>query len=226
MGLRSAFFAATYERQMRKTEAMGLREQRAALLAPLTGRVLEIGAGTGLNLEHYGPAVSELVITEPEPAMIRRLERRVDASHRRTTVVRAPADDLPFEGGSFDAVVSVLVLCGVPDQAAALREIRRVLRPGGELRFLEHVRDPDPAIARFQDRMNWLNRAVVCCHCNRPTDRAVVAAGFTIRDFSRGELPNAPKFVRPAITGVAIAPTVGDLAADASEVAAAPPTPA
>jgi ubiquinone/menaquinone biosynthesis C-methylase UbiE len=205
MGVRSAFFAATYERQMRKTEANGLRDRRAELLGPVTGRVLEIGAGTGLDLEHYGPAVTELVLTEPEPAMVRRLERRVRAAGRpATTVVPAPADALPFEDESFDVVVSALVLCGVPEQAAALDEIRRVLRPGGELRFLEHVRSPDPAIARHQDRMNWLNRLVVCCNCNRPTDAAIADRGFTITEVTRGELPNAPAFVRPMVMGTAV----------------------
>ena len=132
MSLRSKFFAATYDRQMKKVEKAGLSDLRAGLVAQACGRVLEIGGGTGANLPHYGPAVTSLTITEPETPMLKRLERRVLAEAPGTTVLRAPAEDLPFEDGSFDVVVSTLVLCGVDDQPRALREIHRVLRPEGQ----------------------------------------------------------------------------------------------
>ena len=110
--------------------------------------MLEIGGGTGANLAHYGPAVESLTITEPEVPMLKRLERRVRAEAPGTMVLRAPAEDLPFEDDTFDVVVSTLVLCGVDDQPRALREIRRVLRPEGRLLFLEHVRSTDPKVAQ------------------------------------------------------------------------------
>jgi ubiquinone/menaquinone biosynthesis C-methylase UbiE len=168
--------------------------------------VLEIGGGTGLNLTCYGPAVGSLTITEPQPPMLRRLERRVRAVGVRqhgpgATVLRAPAEDLPFDDQTFDVAVSTLVLCGVDDQPRALRELRRVLRPGGELLFIEHVRAGDPATARRQDRVNWLNRLVAGCDCNRPTLETLGSAGFTVTEVEHTELPKAPKFIRPAIAG-------------------------
>ena len=117
--------------------------------------MLEIGGGTGANLPYYRPEVESLTITEPEPPMLRRLERRAREQAPQATVLRAPAEDLPFEDATFDTVVSTLVLCGVDDQPRALRELRRVLRPGGQLLFIEHVRSDDARLARRQDRMNW-----------------------------------------------------------------------
>ena len=128
------------------------------------------------------------------------------------TVLRAPAEDLPFDDHAFDVAVSTLVLCGVDDQPRALRELRRVLRPGGRLLFIEHLRSADPTVARLQDRMNWLNRLVVCCDCNRPTLDSIRQAGFTVTQLNHTALPKTPKFVRPAIIGTATvpaAPTTG-----------------
>ena len=99
--------------------------------------------------------------------------------------------------------MSTLVLCGVDDQPRALRELRRVLRPGGQLLFIEHVRSGDPGLARFQDRMNWLNRLVVCCDCNRPTLDSIREAGFALTQVTHTTLPTAPKFASPAIMGTA-----------------------
>ena len=116
MSVRSWMFAKTYDRQLAKVEAAGLRAHRTALLAGARGRVLEVGGGTGANLAAYGPEVSSLTIVDPEPHMIRTLERRVDPHARPTTVLRAPAEDLPFPDDSFDVAVSTLVLCTVDDQ--------------------------------------------------------------------------------------------------------------
>jgi ubiquinone/menaquinone biosynthesis C-methylase UbiE len=168
--------------------------------------VLEIGAGTGTNLAHYGPGVDSLTVTEPERPMLQRLERRVNGTEPKATVLRAPAEDLPFEDDSFDTAVSTLVLCGVDDQPRALRELRRVLRPGGRLLFLEHVRSDDPSMARVQDRMNGFNHFLVGCECNRPTLGSIEAAGFVVGEVEQTELPKAPRFTRPAIVGVATAP--------------------
>jgi len=196
----------TYDRQMAKTEKAGLRAMREHLLAGAHGDVLEIGGGTGNNLPYYGPDVRSLTITEPEPAMLRRLERKTREQRPSATVLRAPAEDLPFNDDSFDVAISSLVLCGVDDQPRALRELRRVLRPGGTLLFFEHIRSDDPAWARTQDRMNWLNRLVVCCDCNRPTVDSIRQAGFTVTQLEQTALPRAPKFVRPAVVGSATTP--------------------
>ena len=140
MSLRTRFFALTYDRQMVKIEKAGLQAHRQQLLSPLSGHVLEIGGGTGANLALYGAAVTSLTVTEPDPSMLRRLEAHARERMPSARILRAPAEDLPFDDGSFDAVVSTLVLCGVDDQPRALREIRRVLRPAGQLLFFEHVR--------------------------------------------------------------------------------------
>jgi ubiquinone/menaquinone biosynthesis C-methylase UbiE len=206
MSLRTTFFALTYDRQIARAEKAGLHAFREQLLAGAHGDVLEIGSGTGANLPCYGPDVSSLTITEPQPAMLRRLEPRVREHLPSARVLRAPAEDLPFDDHTFDTAVSTLVLCGVDDQPRALRELRRVLRPGGQLLFIEHLRADDPALARLQDRMNWLNRLVVCCDCNRPTLDSIQEAGFTVAQAEHTVLPKAPKFVRPAIVGRATAP--------------------
>ncbi|HSB84893.1 MAG TPA: methyltransferase domain-containing protein [Ilumatobacteraceae bacterium] len=207
MSLRSRIFALTYDRQMAKVERAGLRAFREGLLAGAGGRVLEIGGGTGANLPFYGPAVESLTITEPEPPMLRRLERRVREQAPSTAVLRAPAEDLPFENATFDVAVSTLVLCGVDDQPRALRELRRVLRPGGQLLFMEHVRSDDSRLARRQDRMNGISRFVAGCECNRPTLDSIRAAGFTVTHVEITAMPKAPSFVRPLIVGTATSPS-------------------
>ena len=206
MSIRANLFAMTYDRQIARTEKAGLRAMRRRLLADATGQVLEIGAGTGSNLPCYGPEVESLTVTEPSVPMMRRLERKVSDRGTAAKVLRAPAEDLPFNDDTFDVAVSTLVLCGVDDQPRAVRELRRVLRPGGRLLFFEHVRSDDPARARLQDRMNWLNRALVMCDCNRPTLSTIKQAGFTVTALEHTALPMAPKFISPAIMGVATKP--------------------
>jgi SAM-dependent methyltransferase len=206
MGIRGRIFAASYDRQMKRAEMAGLAAIRQSLVSQASGRVLEIGGGTGANLAYYGPAVTSLTVTEPESPMLKRLERRARAEAPGTTVLRAPAEDLPFEDGTFDVVVSTLVLCGVDDQPRAVREIRRVLRPQGRLLFFEHVRSTDAKTARLQDRLNWLNRMVVCCDCNRPTLDTITQGGFDVNVVEHTSLPKAPPFVRPAILGTGTAP--------------------
>jgi SAM-dependent methyltransferase len=206
MSLGDSLFAMTYNRQIARAEEAGLRDMRKRLLAGAKGRVLEIGSGTGLNLPWYGPELESLTVTEPSAPMVRRLERRLSDLGSTATVLRAPAEDLPFENGAFDVAVSTLVLCGVDDQPRALRELRRVLRPGGTLLFLEHVRAEDAKRARQQDKMNWLNRIVVRCDCNRPTLDTIRQAGFTVTAVEHTVLPKAPPFVRPTIIGTATTP--------------------
>jgi ubiquinone/menaquinone biosynthesis C-methylase UbiE len=209
VSLRWTITAPVYDRMSRNSEEAGLSELRRGLLADAAGRVLEIGAGTGVNLPHYGPELESLVVTDPEPPMLRRLRQAALEHAPQAQVMQAPAEDLPFEDDSFDTVVSTLVLCGVADQTRALREARRVLRPGGRLLFLEHVRADDPGLGKFQDRVNWLNRLVVGCDCNRRTLAAIEAEHFTVSRLERSTIPKAPKFTRPLIVGAATAPTGG-----------------
>lgn len=206
MSLRGRLFAAGYDRMLARVEKAGLHAHRESLLSDATGRVLEIGAGTGLNLDLYGDAVESLTVTEPEEPMAQRLEAKLPDLSRDVTVVRAPAEDLPFPDDEFDTVVATLVLCTVADQPRALREARRVLKPGGRLLFIEHVRSDDRKLAKWQDRMNGVNRFVAYgCNCNRSTVDAIRGAGFDVDELERGELPKAPPFARPLVIGRAVA---------------------
>lgn len=205
MSLRRRFFAAIYDRMLADTEDAGLRERRRVLLQSARGRVLEIGAGTGLNLPHYGGSVTELVLTEPSPYMAARLRRKL--GDRPARVVEAPAEALPFDDGTFDCVVCTLVLCSVRDAARAVAEIGRVLRPGGRVLFIEHVRAEDPRLARWQDRLQrpW---GVIGegCHPNRDTLATLEAGGLAVEQLERGRMPKAPPIVRPTIDGTAVRP--------------------
>jgi ubiquinone/menaquinone biosynthesis C-methylase UbiE len=204
MSIWGHFFAAMYDHIMARTEKDGLRAHRELLLASASGDVLEIGGGTGANLPYYGEPVEEVVFIEPDEAMARRLERKVADNKVRARVMRASAEMLPFEDGSFDVAVSTLVLCTVEDQRRALAEIHRVLEPTGRLLFLEHVRSEDPKLARWQDRLNGLNRRLGHgCNCNRDTLAGITNAGFQIADVERDRLPKAPPLTRPLVVGVA-----------------------
>ena len=206
MGLRSRFFAFTYDRFSKGSEEAGLAEMRRNVIAGASGDVLEIGGGTGANLSYYGAGVESVTVTEPEPPMLRLLERKAREQNSQAIVMRASAEDLPFEDASFDTVVSTLVLCGVDDQPRVMQELRRVLRPGGRFLFIEHVRSDDPRVAKMQDRMNPVNRFFVFCDCNRPTLETIRSAGFEVTEVEHTELPKAPPYVRPLIVGTATAP--------------------
>ena len=141
MTIRSRIFAVTYDRMIAKTESAGLAAHRAGLLNGVTGRVLEIGGGTGANLVHYGSGLESLTVTEPESAMLKRLRRRVEQVAPTATVLRAPAEDLPFDDGVFDAVVTVATLhhvAAAPDVRAMLAELVRVTRPAGRIVVWDH----------------------------------------------------------------------------------------
>jgi ubiquinone/menaquinone biosynthesis C-methylase UbiE len=207
MSLYGRIFAAVYDRAMAGTEEAGLAERRHSLLASAEGRVIEIGAGTGVNLAHYPDTVTELVLTEPEEPMARRLEAKAQASGRAATVVRAPAEALPFPDRSFDTAVCTLVLCTVRDPERTLGELARVLEPGGRLLFLEHVRSDDQSLAAWQDRFAPLWRRLGHgCNCNRATPDLIRSSAFELVDISEGELPKSPPIVRPLRVGHAVAP--------------------
>ncbi len=209
MSIYGRLFARIYDRGLAASETAGLTQHRAALLAQARGRVLELGAGTGLNLGHYNAsAVTELVLTEPEEPMLRRLTPRAADNDPRASAVRAAAEELPFAAASFDTVVSTLTLCTVDDVPAALAQARRVLVPGGRLLFLEHVRSDDARDARRQDRLNPLWRRVAHgCHPNRDTLAALEAAGFELERVDHDRFPKAPRIVEPLISGVAVKPS-------------------
>jgi ubiquinone/menaquinone biosynthesis C-methylase UbiE len=203
MSVWGGIFAAGYDHFMAGSEQATLRMHREALIPRAGGRVLEIGGGTGANLPFYA-GVEALTMTEPERPMMRRLERRLRERSSQALVVRAPAEDLPFEDDSFDVAVSTLVLCTVDDQPRALRELRRVLKPGGRLLFIEHVRADDERLARWQDRLNGVQTRIGHgCNCNRPTVESIAAAGFTITELERDELRKAPPIVKPLAVGIA-----------------------
>jgi len=208
MGFGGWLFAATYDRMLARVEKAGLRDRRARLLESAHGSVLEIGAGTGANLPLYGGGITDLTVTEPEAPMARRLAKRLREQSRAVSLVEAGAEQLPLPDARFDTVVSTLVLCTVADPRRALEEIRRVLKPGGQLLFLEHVRSDDPGLAKWQDRLNGLNRIVAHgCNCNRSTLDTIRQAGFSIRSLEKTVLPKAPAFVRPLVIGTAIKPS-------------------
>lgn len=195
-------FAALYDTVSKGSEAAGMREERRRLLAAAHGATLEIGAGTGLNLEHYPDAVSRLVLVEPDRHMRRKLGRRLETLGRTAEIVDAPAGALPFPDASFDTVVVTYVLCSVPDQQEALAEIARVLKPEGRFLFLEHVRSADPKLARQQDRIRPLYN-LFGCNPNRDTLAGIESSTLTVESVKHGEVPKAPKFERPLIVGTA-----------------------
>jgi ubiquinone/menaquinone biosynthesis C-methylase UbiE len=199
--------ARIYDPFLALGERRGMASHRRALLASARGRVLELGAGSGLNLAHYPAEVSELVLTEPEPAMRARLERRVARSERDATVVEAAAEALPFSDGTFDVVVSTMVLCTVHDPIAAVQEVRRVLAPGGRLLFIEHVRSPTPRLARWQRRLARPWRAFALgCRCDQATLELLERAALRIDRVAPGRWRGMPALVRPLVIGHAEAP--------------------
>jgi SAM-dependent methyltransferase len=200
-------FAAVYDRLFAGFEEAGLREIRGALVGRASGRVLEIGAGTGLDLPHYGPEVSELILAEPDPHMAKRLRATVAESELapRAVVVEAPGESLPFDDASFDTVVSALVLCTVDDPQATIGEITRVLRPGGRMLFLEHVRATEGSRrGRWQDRLEgpW-GLVAGGCHPNRRTVDALESSALEVDELDMREFPTlSAVLMRPLAVGV------------------------
>jgi SAM-dependent methyltransferase len=185
--VRNPIVARLYVKQAEKAEALGLAERRRQLLNGLSGRVLEIGAGTGTNFPHYPPGVTEVVAAEPEPFLRERAQRATALARVSVRMVDATAELLPFADGEFDAVVTSLVLCSVSDPLRALGELYRVVRPGGELRFNEHVLSETARVARVQrtaDRLGW-PRVSGGCHLGRDSEAMMRQAGFELTSLER-----------------------------------------
>ena len=206
MSFLTAFF---YDRFMAKTEEACLMEWRRRLLEQAHGDVLEVGAGTGANIQFYSDKVASLVLSEPDKYMRQRLTQQ--AAHDpsgNVRVVAGTAEQIESPDESFDCIVTTLVCCSVSNLGTCLNEFRRVLRPGGNLVFLEHV-----AAAEGSSRRRWQNRInpvwktlMGNCHLNRDTEQAIVAAGFDIIDIERESMRKALPIVRPTIRGIATKP--------------------
>jgi ubiquinone/menaquinone biosynthesis C-methylase UbiE len=204
-------FARFYAWASPRMDKAGIGERRDQLLVGLAGRVIEVGAGNGLNFAHYPPEVTGVVAVEPEPHLRGLAESQAAEARVPIEVVDGTADRLPADDASFDAAVASLVLCSVPDVAAALAEIRRVLRPGGQLRFFEHVRADTPGLARVQRILDVTVWPALGggCHAHRDTRAAIEAAGFTIDDIDQLRIPETriPTHTSPHILGVATSAT-------------------
>lgn len=200
-------FARWFDRMAAKAEDQGAGEHRDRLLAGVHGRVIEVGAGNGLNFPHYPSTVTEVVAVEPEDYLRAKAEEAAASAALEVSVVDGLAERLPADDASFDAAVVSLVLCTVADQAAALAEVRRVLRPGGELRFYEHVLAEEPRLTRIQNGAArfwpWLGGG---CHPNRDTVGAIEGAGFSIERCERFRFQPSPLMipVAPHVIGKAV----------------------
>lgn len=205
MSVRRPVFARCYSHLSRWMEHAGMAEHRLALVGGLAGTVLEVGAGNGLNFAHYPDTVTRVVAVEPEPHLRDRARAAAAVAPVPVEVVGGVAERLPIREGAVDAVVVSLVLCSVPDQDEALREIRRVLAAGGHLRFLEHVRADTPALIRVQrvlDATVW-PRLAGGCHTGRDTAAAIERSGFRVERLDRFHFPGAVTPFSSHIAGVA-----------------------
>ena len=215
---RHPVFARFFDRLSRVMERE-VGEHREELLAGLSGRIVEIGAGNGMNFRHYPTTVEEVVALEPEAFLRKRAEEAAREAPVPVSVRDGAAEPLPAAGASFDAAVASLVLCTVPEPSRALAELRRVLRPGGELRFMEHVRSGHPRKARLQQ---WLDRSGIWpllgggCHCSRDAVGAIEGAGFAIQRVRSFDLGASWMITNPNVLGTARAPdtAAGDRAGE------------
>lgn len=198
-----------YDRCMAGVEDACLSSWRKSLIKNASGSVLEIGAGTGANIDYYGSEVTQLVFSEPDKNMRNRLSEKVNKSGlANIRVTSDTAEAINADSDFFDSVVVTLVCCSVTSLEAALLEIKRVLRPGGKLFFLEHVAATDSS-----SRRKWQNHITPIwrkfsgnCHLNRETEQAVLQAGFTIQEIQRESMRKAISLVRPTIRGIAVKP--------------------
>lgn len=207
MGLASAYrwlFAACYDRTMARSEQLCLGNWRRELLQQTKGDVLEIGSGTGTNLPCYPADLTRLVLCEPDPFMLNKLRKKITESSHAPELTTCLAERLEFADNSFDTIVATLVLCSVAEPDTALNEIRRVLRPGGKLLFLEHVRSDQPSTRRWQ---NFWEPLWKCgcgnCHLTRDTAKIIKNAGFCLDELDDLQMLGTPAIVRRIIRGTA-----------------------
>ena len=180
------------------------REPRRRTLAGASGRILEIGFGTGMNLQHYPSSVRRIEAIDPDVDLDRFSAPRIAASSIEVDFHHLDAEHLPFAADSFDTVVCTLTLCSIPDAEHALREVRRVLKPGGRFLFLEHGLAPDPGVARWQHRLTPLQRRIGGgCHLDRPTAQLVSGSGMTLQGMRNYYLKRLPRFVGYMTEGAA-----------------------
>jgi SAM-dependent methyltransferase len=207
--VRRPLFARYYARVSDAMERQGVADRRRALLDGLVGRVIEVGAGNGLNFGHYPAGVTEVLAVEPEPYLRGLAAGAAERAAVPVRVVDGVADRLPAAGGAFDAGVVSLVLCSVADQGRALAELFRVIRPGGQLRFMEHVRADSPGLARVQRLVDVVWPVLGGgCHASRDTLTAIRAAGFHVEHLERFRFPDTsvPTPTAPHVLGVARRP--------------------
>jgi len=200
-------FARLYPRLDAGCAKAGGDAHRAELLAGASGRVLEVGAGHGANFAHYPPEVTEVVAVEPEPRLRARADHAAGRAPVKVTVRPGVAEDLDVDDASFDVAVASLVLCSVRDPVRALAELRRVLRPGGELRYYEHVRGGTPGKVRFQRCVDVVWPLLAAgCHVSRPTSEWIAGSGFTVRAERRFDFPSSGRGnpASPHVLGVAV----------------------
>ena len=210
-GFWSRVFARYYDMVLNVSEEAGLSTIRGGVLANANGRVLELGAGTGLNLSHYPEAVEALVLTEPDPNMLKKLRRKVAVQNqdRFVEITSGDAGNLPFPDDSFDTVVSTLVLCTVPDPVKAIAEAHRVLKPGGQLLFVEHVLGEGAVAARQKAIAGPWEKIACGCRCDRPTHATLEASDLMVVEMTHGRMPKATKFLKPLIHGRAVKNAAG-----------------
>jgi SAM-dependent methyltransferase len=176
---------------------------RRRVIGEAQGRVLEIGAGSGLNLRLYPPGVNEVLALEPDPKLIAMAQRQAAKLSRRIRFLEASAEDIPLADESVDTVVTTWTMCSIPDVARALKEMRRVLRPGGRLLFVEHGLSPDKGVCAWQNRLTPAWRCIAGgCHLNRPIAELVKGAGFALDELETGYAPG-PKIMTYLYEGAA-----------------------
>ncbi len=180
-------------------------EQRHQVLEAAKGEVLEIGFGTGLNLRYYPEAVTRVIAIDTERMLPEKVAQRLAQVRLLVEQMQLDASGrLPFDDNTFDTAVSTWTLCSIEALAAALAELRRVLKPEGQFLFLEHGRSDNPKVARWQDRLNPLQKIIGCgCNMNRPIDRLIEAAGFKIIRLDRFLMPNTPQILGEMYRGIA-----------------------
>ncbi len=205
--IRSALIAASYNLVMNGTERRCLSDWRRELLTFACGEVLEIGAGTGLNIPYYAPAVTSLTLSEPDHHMRKKLNNTVMQQNRRVQIRDWTAEHVIMPDNFYDTIVSTLVLCSVGCQAHSLGEIKRLLKPGGQLIFMEHIRSDNPRVMHWQKRLEPTWRLCAGnCRLTRDTLTAIKVAGLSIEAVTEAPMLGTPAFVSRTIRGIARKP--------------------